>query len=453
MAAKWKMAVTGALAGALIISATACGSSDNSSNGGNNTAGNASGGGANNGGQQQETVTFWSWVPTDIQSKKVIEEFEKQNPNIKVDYWRGEQSDFQKKLQVAIAAGEGPDLMGMQVGGMLNQYANTLEPIKPMADDKWGAGWEDQFVSSAIDQVKATDGTMVALPLNLTGQEFVLYNKAIFDKLGIKDVPKTYDEWTKVNATIKAAGIVPVAMGAKDTWHDVDMFVALSNQFAPGKIYEAEQGKAKFTDQAFVDTMKAWKKMFDEVFQDGALGLSTYPDARDQYFYSGKAAMFLTGSWHVGYALPGGEKAGSKIENDATGMFLLPQIGPNPSRAAASVDTALAISKESKHKDAAWKLLEFMTKGDGQQIMADFIQGSPAKKGIEVKTLDQFKFDSEKEAVKTVNEAIANAVGKRLLNYPELNNALGVALQNVAAGQKIEDALAEVQKASEGITR
>ncbi|MFB9279524.1 ABC transporter substrate-binding protein [Cohnella cellulosilytica] len=445
---KWQWALTGVVAASLVVSA--CGNSNNSNAGGESSpSGTAP---ASSG--KQETVTFWSWVPTDIQSKKVIEAFEAANPDIKVEYWRGEQTDFQKKLQVAIGAGEGPDLMGMQVGGMLNQYASMLEPIQPLADEKWGAGWEEKFVPSSIDQVKSKDGSMVALPLNLTGQEFVLYNKAIFDKVGITEVPKTYEEWKQVNAKISEAGIVPVAMGAKDTWHDVDMFVALSNQFAPGKVYEAEQGQVAFTDQAFVDTMNAWKQLFtDKVFQDGALGLSTYPDARDQYFYSGKAAMFMTGSWHVGFGLPGGEKEGTAIENDPAGMFLLPQIGPNPSKAVASVDTALAINKNSKHKEAAWKLLEFLTMGEGQQIMADFIQGSPSKIGVEVQTLDQFKFDSEKEAVGIVNQEIAGAVGKRLLDYPELNNAIGIAMQDVAAGKDVEAALKEVQKVSEGVAR
>lgn len=447
-APKWKVAATGVLALGMALGTAACGSSNNS----NDASGSASP--SSSSGGDQETVTFWSWVPTDSQSQKVIAEFEKENPNIKVDYWRGEQSDYEKKLQVAIAAGEGPDLMGMQVGGMLNQYASQLEPLQPMADQNWGTGWESKFVPSAIAQSKAKDGSLVTLPLNLTGQEFVLYNKAIFDKVGITAPPKTYDEWLQDNAKITAGGYVPVAMGAKDTWHDVDMFVALSNQFAPGKIYDAEQGKVPFTDQAFVETMTAWKKLFDDkVFQDGALGLSTYPDARDQYFYSGKAAMFLTGSWHVGFALPGGEKDGTAIQNDPTGMFLLPQIGPNPSRAVASVDTALAINKNSKHKEAAWKLLEFMTMGQGQQIMADFIQGSPAKIGVQVQTLDQFKFDSEKDAVNTVNAAVANAVGKRLLDYPDLNNAIGVAMQDVAAGKDIAAALKDIQKVSDGISR
>jgi raffinose/stachyose/melibiose transport system substrate-binding protein len=401
-----------------------------------------------------ETITFWSWVPTDIQYKAIEAAFNKKYPDIKVEFWRGELPDYQKKLQVAMAAGEGPDVMGMQVGGMLSQYANFLMPVKPLADTKWGKGWENKLSTVAFTETKTKDGKLVALPMNFTAQEFVLYNKAIFDECGIKDVPATYDQWKKDCDIIRAKGYIPVAMGAKDIWHDVDVFVALSNQFAPGKVYQAEAGKLKWTNKVFVDTMKAWKRMFDDkIIQEGALGISTYPDARDQYYYAGKSAMFMTGTWHVGYALPGGEKEGTKIEKQPTGCFILPQIGPYESRAVASVDTAIAMNKGTKHKDAAWKLFSFMTMDEGQQIMADFIQGSPSKKGIEINSLDQFKFQSEKDAVKYVNNKISNAVGKRLLSYPELTNALGVALQDVAAGKPIDKALQEVQAVSQKIKR
>ena len=401
-----------------------------------------------------ETVSYWTWVPTDIQYKAIEAAFAKKYPNIKIEFWRGELPDFQKKLQVAMAAGEGPDVLGMQVGGMLNQYANFLMPIRSLANSKWGKSWENKLSAVAFSETKTKDGKLVALPINFTAQEFVLYNKAIFDECGIKSVPATYDEWKKDCDVIRAKGYIPVALGAKDIWHDVDVFVALSNQFAPGRVYKAEAGKVKWTDKAFVDTMKAWKRMFDDkVIQEGALGIATYPDARDQYYYARKSAMFMTGTWHVGYALPGGEKFGTKIEKDPTGFFILPQIGPYESRAVASVDTAIAINKNTKHKDAAWKLFSFMTMDEGQQIMADFMQGSPSKKGVEINTLDQFKFQSEKDAVKYANAKISAAVGKRLLSYPELTNALGVALQDVAAGKPIEKALQEVQDVSAKINR
>jgi raffinose/stachyose/melibiose transport system substrate-binding protein len=400
-------------------------------------------------------VTWWTWVPTDIQGQAIKKAFEAENPDIELDFWRGELPDYQKKLQVAMMAGEGPDVLGMQIGGMLNQYSRFLLPVQAAADKRWGKGWESMLVPVALDETRAADGKLVSLPINFTAQEFVLYNKAIFDEAGITVLPKTFDEWKADCDRIRSKGYIPVALGAKDVWHDVDVFVALSNQFAPGAVYKAETGKLAWTDKAFVSTLKAWKRLFDEkIVENGALGVSTYPDARDQYFYSGKAAMFMTGTWHVGFALPGSEKTGTKIENDPTGIFILPQVGPYPSRAVASVDTAIAINKDTKHLEAAWKLFTFMTIGKGQQIMADFIQGSPSKKDVKVQTLDKFKFQSEKDAVTYANKQIADAVGRRLLSYPELNNALGLALQNVAAGKETpEKALAYVQKVSKRIKR
>ena len=34
------------------------------------------------------TLSFWSWLPTTDQSEEMIAEFEKQNPDIKIDYTR-----------------------------------------------------------------------------------------------------------------------------------------------------------------------------------------------------------------------------------------------------------------------------------------------------------------------------------------------------------------------------
>jgi len=403
---------------------------------------------------EEETITYWTWVPTDLQWKDYEAAFAEKYPNIKVEFWTGELADYQVKLQVAIAAGEGPDVIGMQAGGMLNQYSEFLLPIKPIADEKWGEDWESKLNPSALEETKSLEGTQTALPINLSGSSLVLYNKAIFDEAGIETIPANYDEWKEVCEIIKAKGYIPVALGAKDIWNIVDIFTTLSSQFGSGEIYQAYAGELSWTDKVFVDTMQAWKKLFDDIAQEGALGVTTYPDAWAYYYAERKSAMLMVGTWHLSYALPGGAKFGTKIENDPTSCFILPQFGPYESRLWASVDTAIAINKDTKNKEAAWKLFSFMTMEEGQQIVADQMQGSPAKKEITPTTLDLFEFQSEKDAVIYANELISNAMGPRLLKYPELNEALGVAMQEVAAGTRsIEVALQDVQDVSSKIER
>ena len=82
------------------------------------------------------TLTFWSWLPTADQGDVMIEAFEKENPDIKIDYVRTEQSDFFEKLQVAMASGTGPDLFGMTTGSMTEQYAPFAADMKELADQK-----------------------------------------------------------------------------------------------------------------------------------------------------------------------------------------------------------------------------------------------------------------------------------------------------------------------------
>lgn len=45
------------------------------------------------------TLTFWSWLPTNDQSEEMINEFEKENPNIHIDYTRTEQDDFLRSFR------------------------------------------------------------------------------------------------------------------------------------------------------------------------------------------------------------------------------------------------------------------------------------------------------------------------------------------------------------------
>ncbi len=404
-------------------------------------------------GQDMAKLNVWAPVPTSLQWPRVYAAFEKKYPNIQIEYWRGETSDYVLKLQVAMAGGEGPDSLWLN-GSMISRYASFLDSLNDTASKAWGADWEKDLASAKYINDISDNGKVVSMPFLVAGQPFVLYDKTVFDRYGLKP-PKTFDEWRKVSETLKAHGIIPAAIGLKDGWINTDMFLAMANQYAPGKVYDAIEGKVSFTDTTFVDALTAWKKVFDSgIFENGALGVSQYPNARDQYFYDKKAAMFITGSWHLGYALPEGEKnQGTKLQKDETGAFLLPQVGPNPTRVFASIDGGFGINSDSKNKDAAWKFVEFISRGDGEQVMLDYLQGFSPWKGMSAKSLDRLH-PSDREAILMAEKAFENPVGPRSVKYPEIDTAIGVAMQEVSAGGKSPQAAAQdIQTASESVNR
>ncbi|OZG63052.1 sugar ABC transporter substrate-binding protein [Bifidobacterium lemurum] len=400
------------------------------------------------------TLTFWTWQPTDTQWETIYAEFQKEYPNIKIDWWRtSEMSDYQKKLQTAMAGGEGPDVFGLQAGSTVEQYGRFAADMQELAD-QYMSGWDSEVSEGAVEQVTDADGKLVAMPTITSGSEYLLYNKTLLEENGVTELPTTYDELVEVNKTLTDKGLMPLALGAKDGWHLDDIFVWLSNQYGEGDVYEAAEGKKSFTDETFVKTLEAWQQMIDDgLFQDGAVGTSTYPDARDNYFYSRKSAFFPTGSWHVSAVLPNDETKGTSVENDELGMMEFPTVGDNATGPTTGVDFALAVNKDSKKQEAAMKFVEFMTTGAGQQEWINTLQGAPVAKGMEVQVPEDAT-ESAKESIALVTEGQSEATLNRKLTSQELNDEIGVQMQNIYTGDAtVESALEAIQQVSESIER
>lgn len=400
------------------------------------------------------TITFWTWQPTDAQWKILYNKFEEENPGIKIDWWRtSEMSDYQKKLQTAMAGGEGPDVFGVQAGSMVDQYGRFADDMSALADENM-PGWKDKVSEGAVDQVKNSDGTLVAMPTITSGSEYIVYNKTLLKEHGIEQVPTTYDELLQDVNKLKGDGLMPLALGAKDGWHLDDLFVWLSNQYGEGDIYKAAEGKAKFTDDTFVKTMEAWKSMIDDgLYQDGAVGTSTYPDARDNYFYARKTAFFPTGSWHVSAVLPNDETKGTAIEHDELGMMEFPNVGPKQAGPTTGVDFGLAVNKDSKKKKAAMKFIEFMTTGTGQQEWVNTLQGSPVAKDVTVQVPEDAT-ETAKQSIELVTKGqSASKLNRKLVNQ-ELNDEIAVQMQNIYTGDAdVHSALEAIEKVNESIER
>ena len=405
------------------------------------------------GGDSQVTLTFWSWLPTVDQSEVMIAEFEKANPDIKIDYTRTEQDDFFEKLQVAMASGTGPDLYGMTTGPQMEQYAKFSEDMKVVADQYW-SGWDKEISETAVEQCVTEDGIMAGMPLLVAGMSDLLYNKTLMDECGIEKVPTTYAELKDAAEKAKAKGYVCVAAGAADDWINTDWFVQASNEFEKGAVYEAEKGNRKWTDQCFVDTMSAWQKMFAEgIFEDGALGVATYPDARDQYFFARKSIFFLTGSWHVGPTSPSNDEIqGTEIGNkkDVIGMAVFPSVSDSGDIYGTSgVDVMISMNKDCKEKEAAMKFIEFLSNGDGQQYWVNQLQGAPVSNNITYS--GEIDGELQQQSIDEVNDYVVNAVGNRKLGNSELETAIKVAMQNVAAGADPAKELAAVQSVADNL--
>lgn len=399
----------------------------------------------------QITLTFWSWIPTKDQSEEMIGRFEKENPDIRIDYVRTEQDDFFEKLQVAMASDSGPDLYGMTTGSMMEQYAKFSSDMKETADTYW-SGWEKEINKKAIDQCVTKNGKMAGMPLLTAGMTTMMYNRTLMEECGIDKVPVTYEELKVASAKARAHGYVCVAAGAADEWVNSDWFIQTSNEFVRGAVYEAEKGERKWTDSCFVETMKAWRRLFtDGIFEEGALGIATYPDARDQYFFARKAVFFMTGSWHLGPVSPGcPELTGTEVGNrkDVIGMEPFPSMTDSTESVGTSgVDILIGINQNCREKEAAMRFIRYLAAGEGQQYWVNDLQGAPVARQIFY--AGDIDGELQQQSIEHINAYITNAAGNRKITDSRLETAIQMAMQNVAAGADPMEELERVQSTAD----
>src|SRR6185369_13133628 len=128
---------------------TACGGSSSSSS----DASTASSG----------TVNWWGWTPTDTATANgYIAAFNKQYPNIKVNYKLVNISDWVAALRPALASGKGPDVFDMQPGAYVTQFKSFAEDQSALAQQALGSDWKSKVAPIGISGLTA-DGKLTAM--------------------------------------------------------------------------------------------------------------------------------------------------------------------------------------------------------------------------------------------------------------------------------------------------
>ena len=121
-------------------------------------------------------------------------------------------TDGDNVVKTRLSTGDMTDVF-MYNGGSLFQAIDPATNLVPMDDTVDTSAMEDSF----LETVKIGD-EYFGTPFSTAQGGGVLYNRTVYDKLGLK-VPTTWDEFMANNAKIKAAGIAPVIQTYQtDTW-------------------------------------------------------------------------------------------------------------------------------------------------------------------------------------------------------------------------------------------
>lgn len=401
------------------------------------------------------SLTWWGWNA--FNKDQVIKDFEKANPKITVTYKQYAYNDYVTALRPGLSSNKGPDVFQVQPGDLVTNFGPLAVPVEDRAKADLGSDWASKFNKQGLTQLQL-DKKQVALPAYMSAAGLIYYNKNILDQYGLS-VPTTFDEWKTVCATLKTNNVGCLAHGAKDAWVNTDVYLSLINSIAPGKVYDAIEGKTSWTGPDFVKAMDAWHELFTSgIVAPGATAATEYPDAQTT-FMEDKAAFIALGTWNTPATMTktGQVDAQKTVTKKIDGLFLsapfpAPVSGDQPTKPFGGPDNGWAVSAKSSKQDAAFKFMEFLTAGGGQQIQAEG-GNIPAITSVKVSTTDVID-PSQVADIERQQTSLTDLVGARQIPYSDLATALGDALSAVAAGTSSPaDALKQVETASKAVSR
>lgn len=321
-------------------------------------------------------LSLMIWDPAQTAGvQKAVDAFEEQNPGITVDLQQVPQDQYYTKLDASLGAGEGPDVMWQS--SLAVQYADggALEPLDSYIDES-GLDLAADYPED-ITGLYNFDDKQYGIPKDQDSWVYV-YNTAVFDELGVTDVPTedwTWDDMVAIGQEVKekqtGAADVPLAVS-----FSFNNGVSSLIQSLGGTIIK--DGKATVASPEGEEALGMIKDLQDQ-------GLITkVADASDfdpvTALISGTVAIAEIPSWNLSLL--------SRADVPA-GTFSV--VRPPSVDGKWKTDTnglSYVMNANSEHKDASWKLIEFLTSTEGATLHAEGGAAIPANTASEA--LDAF---------------------------------------------------------------
>jgi multiple sugar transport system substrate-binding protein len=318
------------------------------------------------------TIVFATWgMPwqTEIIREQVIE-FEKRNPDIKIDLITTTYTSYHQKISTMMAGRESPDVftigmpfyLDLQNGDALLGLDNLMEN-----DPEWAP---EDIVQEFVDAF-VVDDSVYAIPIDVS-VKMIYYNKDIFDAAGL---PYPDEEWTvqdffdyakKLTIDEDLDGIIDqYGCYFNPRINQVCTWLWLNG----GAFLDETRTRCVINTPKNIATLEFLRDLYlkhrltQRPFETGS---------PDPYFLRGKLAMAEGWPSKIAYY--------RKITEFSWDIVTFPK-GSHGTKAQLSAKL-VAISSKTKHKPEAWRFFKFLLSREVAEKMVKTGSGFPIKKSV-----------------------------------------------------------------------
>ena len=251
---------------------------------------------------KQVTITYWQYTfPTKVaEIKKLVAEFEQQNPNIKVVAQDFPYDQYNQKVTAAMHAGQGPDIMNLYYGWIpLYVSQGYLQPVP--SDFMSNSQIESYYVPMIKAELLGVGNKYYGLPIAVRSLA-LLWNKDLFQKAGLNpnDPPKTWDQLIadakkmtirKPNGQLEQAGFGWNVTG--QGYHTFEEIILREWGVTP---FSADGKKVLWNSSPA--GLQAFKFWIDMTTKD-KIGEQNFLQNYNTAFMAGKVGMIIDGSFDI----------------------------------------------------------------------------------------------------------------------------------------------------------
>lgn len=321
-------------------------------------------------GDGREELRFWAMGREGEVLALLVPEFERLNPGIRVRIQQIPWISAHEKLLTAFAGDATPDLA--QLGSSWVPELAALGAIEPLDARLRGSrivGTSDYFEGPL--RANFIDGRIWAIPW-YADTRLLFYRTDLLRDAGFAAAPTDWASWLAAMRAIKARA-APGDYAVLLPLNEYEPLLALALQ-QPEPLLRDGGRYGNFRSAGFVRASDFYLGLFREGLAPRVTN-TQISNVHDE-FARGRFAFYISGPWNIGEfkrRLPPGR------QDD---WMTAPLPGPTGPGASIAGGASLAIFARSERKDAAWKLVEYLSRPDVQTRFFELTGDLPARRSV-----------------------------------------------------------------------
>jgi raffinose/stachyose/melibiose transport system substrate-binding protein len=385
------------------------------------------------------TLTFWHNSTTGP-GKQYWEDtaaaFEKLHPNVKIEIQAVQNEEMDGKLQTALNSGDAPDIFMARGGGKL---ADVVKAGQAMDITSGVTDASKAAVGNSLSAF-AIDGKNYGMPVAVLPSG-IFYSSELFGQAGITTPPTTITALEAADAQLTAAGVDPIAVGAKDAWPAAHWYYNFALRACSQDVLNKAAETRKFDDPCWLTAGKNLQAFVNtNPFNDGFLTTAAQQGAGSSagLLANHQASMELMGAWDPGVI--------ASLTPDTKPLpdlkwFPFPEVPGGQGEPGAMMGGVDGFTCWVNAPKECVDFLNFMVEKDNQEAYATAFQTLPASQDAQSVVTDP----ALKDVLAAYNKAPYVSVWLDTLYGQNVGNALNVAVVDMFAGkgdaQSIVDAV------------